>query len=90
MYGTHGEVKYTRGPKHDYLGMTIDFSVPGQVSIHMIDYVTKICEEFPLDLNQVRKVSTAAPADLFTVGDNTPLDISSKETCWFQEHSSLF
>ena len=30
-YGTHGEVKATRGDVHDYLGMTFDFSDKGKV-----------------------------------------------------------
>ena len=36
-----GEVKMTRGPLHDYHGMTIDYSVPLQVSINMSNYVEK-------------------------------------------------
>ena len=41
------EVKTTQGPLHDYLGMTIDYSVPGQVSIDMSHYVKKMVKEFP-------------------------------------------
>ena len=80
QYGKLGKVTVTRGPMHDYLGMRIDFSVPGQVSIDMIDYVTKVCEDFPIDLHQVREVPSAAPADLFTVGDTSPLNQERKET----------
>ena len=80
MYGRYGEVKNTRGVKHDYLGMTIDFSVPGKVMIDMIDYIAKACEEFPMDLSQVKSVTSAAPADLFTVGDSTKLGVTEKET----------
>ena len=31
-FGQLGEVKMTQGPLHNYLGMTLDYSVPGQVS----------------------------------------------------------
>ena len=36
------EVKMTQGPLHDYLGMTLDYSVLGQVSINMSHYVEKM------------------------------------------------
>ena len=39
LYGTYGEVKTTRGKKHDYLRMTFDFSEKGTVMIDMIDYM---------------------------------------------------
>ena len=42
-----GEVKMTLGPLHDYLGMTLDYSVPAQVSIDMSHYVEKMVKEFP-------------------------------------------
>ena len=34
----------TQGPLHDYLGMTIDYSVPGQVLSHN---AKKMVKEFP-------------------------------------------
>ena len=37
----------TQGPLHDYLGMTLDYSVPGQISIDMTHYVKKMVKEFP-------------------------------------------
>jgi hypothetical protein len=39
MYGGYGEVKATRGPLHDYLSMTFDFSQKGKVIVDMIDYI---------------------------------------------------
>ena len=41
-FGQLGEVKMTQGPLHDYHGMTLDYSVPGQVSINMSHYVEKM------------------------------------------------
>ena len=46
-FGQLREVKTTQGPLHNYLGMTLDYSVPGQVSIDMSHYVDKIVKEFP-------------------------------------------
>ena len=68
MYGTYGEVKATFGPVHDYLGMTFDFSEPGKVKIDMIDYLTKVVDEFPLDFAKMKPVASAAPSDLFQSG----------------------
>ena len=45
-YGQLREVKMTHGPLHDYLGMTLNYSVPGQVSISMSHYVKKMVKEF--------------------------------------------
>jgi hypothetical protein len=36
--GEIGELKITRGKTHDYLGMILDYSVPGQVSVDMTHY----------------------------------------------------
>jgi hypothetical protein len=46
-YGSIGEVKVTRGKIHEYLGMKLDYSVPGQVSIDMSDYVQSMIDGFP-------------------------------------------
>jgi hypothetical protein len=46
-YGAIGEFKVARGKIHSYLGMTLDYSVPGQVSIDMTDYVKNLIEGFP-------------------------------------------
>ena len=47
ILGQLREVKITQGPLHDYLGMTVNYSVPGQVSINMSHYFEKIVKEFP-------------------------------------------
>ena len=49
IYGGYGEVKTTRGNKHDYLGMTFKF-MNGEVKIDMIDYIEIMLKEFPLKL----------------------------------------
>ena len=46
-FGQLGEVKITQCPLHDYLGMTLDYSVPGQLSIDISHYVRKMVKEFP-------------------------------------------
>ena len=46
-FGQLGEVKMTQGLLHNCLGMTLDYSEPGQVSINMSHYVKKMVKEFP-------------------------------------------
>jgi hypothetical protein len=41
-YGAVGEVKITRGKIDKYLGMILDYSVQGQVSIDMTEYVQEM------------------------------------------------
>ena len=41
------EVRMTQGLLHNDLGMTLDYSVPGQVSIDMSHFVKKMVKEFP-------------------------------------------
>jgi hypothetical protein len=50
-YGSIGTVKVCRGSVHDYLGMTLDYRVKGQVSIDMTGYVEKMIDGFPQQLD---------------------------------------
>jgi hypothetical protein len=49
-YGKIGEVKATRGHRHHYLAMTLDYLTPGVVKVDMTDYVKLMVEEFPQQL----------------------------------------
>ena len=64
-FGQIKEVTGTRGKRHVYLGMTLDYSTPGEVKIDMVDYVKSMIEEFPQDLDG--KVSTPANDHLLKV-----------------------
>ena len=55
----HGEVKTTQGPQHNYLDMTVNYSVPGQVSINMSHHVKKMVKEFPQE--NLKGASVASP-----------------------------
>ena len=39
-FGKESSVTVTRGPVHDYSGMTIDYSVKGKVKFYMFDHIT--------------------------------------------------
>ena len=60
-----GKVKVTRGKKHKYLGMMLDYTIEGSVKIDMEDYVNKIIDEFPEEVQKVTR--TPASEHLFRV-----------------------
>lgn len=59
------KLNVVRGPKHDYLGMNLDFSCKGEVRIDMIPYITKVIEAFPEKITGVQ--STPAGDRLFQI-----------------------
>ena len=61
-----GQVKSTRGKVHEYLGMTLDFTNPGEVKIDMRDYVKKMVRDFPEELDHGDVVNPAT-SKLFQV-----------------------
>ncbi len=48
------KLNVVRGPKHDYLGMNLDFSTPGTVQIDMTPYINKIVAAFPEKITGVQ------------------------------------
>jgi hypothetical protein len=55
----------TRGHRHDYLGINIDFSLKGSVKIDMIPYIGKILAAFPKMITGV--LSSLAADHLFQI-----------------------
>ena len=53
---------------HDYLGMILDFSKPGGLTVDMIDYIKTIMAEMPKDMEGTAK--TPAENNLFKISDN--------------------
>jgi len=43
-------VKVVRGLKHDYLAMTLDFTIKGKLRLNMVEYTKKMIKDFPYDL----------------------------------------
>jgi len=74
MYGSHGEVKATRGHAHDYLGMNFNFSKKGKVIINMVDYISDMVDDFPVQLKKTDTAPTPAADDLFAAGKGTKLN----------------
>ena len=61
----------TCGKVHDYLGMMIDYSIPGKVIIHMDGYAKGILDEAPADIDGV--VLTLVVEHLFDVNKDAEL-----------------
>jgi len=72
-YGKHGEVKATRGKRHEYLGMTIDFSTKGKVMIDMCDYIRNMLADSSVILKPDEVAPTPATDNLFVVQEDSPL-----------------
>ena len=62
-------MKVSRGEAHKYLGMTLDYTVRGQVQITMIDFLDKVLTAFDKAEPKGGGTKTsAAPENLFKVG----------------------
>ena len=67
-----GKMKVHRGKVLEYLGMTLDYSVDGQVKITMLGYIKECIELFEkMAPNKRGSKSSAAPKNLFVVDDNS-------------------
>jgi hypothetical protein len=77
-----GEMTVSRGKKHTYLGMQLDYSVPGRVSISMLGYIQEILDLFDKEApKHVGTKTSAAPVDLFRVQPEcTKLTTKRKDT----------
>ena len=69
-----GKLKAAWGKKHTYLGIDLDFSKPGEVSLSMINYVKEMLEAFPDQGEINKKATTPAAPHLFQVRDTKKLD----------------
>ena len=65
VYGKEAPLVVTRGKVHDYLGMTLDYSVDGQCKVIMKDYVEATLEALPNDMDG--EAATPAAHRLFEV-----------------------
>mgnify|MGYP000055058244 CR=1 FL=1 len=74
-----GKMKICRGKIHEYLGMTLDFTVSGQVRVTMLPYVKEIVDLFTQYDNSTSITATPAAEHLYTVTDKAvPLDEDQK------------
>ena len=77
-FGQLGELSISRGKRHDYLGMYLDFSEPGVLQVDMTPYVATVLDDIPQDM--IGKALTPAAAHLFLINENCkPLDATRAE-----------
>ena len=69
-FGGESGLTTNTGKIHDYLGMTIDYSMPGNVMITMYDYLQDIIATLPEGLQSNRTFATPAGDHLFTIDDS--------------------
>ncbi len=63
-----GAMTVSRGKVHVYLGMTLDYTVPGQVKLSMFDYIQELVDAFDkADPSGGGVKTSAAPDNLFKV-----------------------
>ena len=65
-----GTIKVEYGPRHDFVGMILDYSVPGKVIIDMKDYIAKMVEDFEYEIPGAAK--TPAANFLFKTNEKCP------------------
>ena len=77
--GGSGEMKVAQGKVHTYLGMKLEFTTAGVVSVSMINYIQDVIKEWEDSTSKLddgfervikRQIATAAPDDLFKVDED--------------------
>ena len=68
-----------RTKKFDYLSVNYDLTTPGTLQVDMIEYMTAMATDFPMDLTGTSE-DNAAPANLFTEGAGDILEKERAET----------
>ena len=64
-YGSLKPTEICRGTIHSFLGMTLDFLVPGECRIKQFKHVRDLIEEWPEQLNENESAFTQASNHLF-------------------------
>ena len=58
----------SRGKKHDYLGIWLDYSIPGEVRISVEEYLRVVIDDFPEEITDT--LETPAAENLFNIRDD--------------------
>ena len=82
-FGKEAPLTICRGKIHEYLGMTLDFTLAGKVQIRMEEYITSMLTELPEDMDGL--VTTPAAEHLFKIS-KTPTYLNEKEAMFFHHN----
>jgi hypothetical protein len=77
-FGKETPLNKSRGKVHDYLGMTLDFSKPGEVTVTMIDYIKGILHDAPKEMRG--SAATPAANHLFQVNEVNPIPLGKEQS----------
>ena len=82
-FGKEAPLTIRRGKIHDYLGMMLDFSLPGKVQIRMEEYIKNMLAELPEDMAGL--ATTPAAEHLFKIND-TPTHLTDEAAMLFHHN----
>ena len=82
-FGKEAPLTTHRGKIHYYLGMTLDFSLPGKVQIRMEEYIRNMLTELPEDMEGL--ATTPAAEHLFKIND-TPTYLTDEDAMFFHHN----
>ena len=69
----YGEMHGSCGKRHDYLGMWLDYSIPGEVRISMEEYLRGVLDDFPEEITETPETPSAS--NLFNVREDSEREI---------------
>ena len=84
QFGQESSVSVTTGAIHDYLVMTINYSVQNKVKFYMFDYIKQVLTEVEPAMIHGPSL-TPATANLFKINDNGT-KLSKKDTDGFHRN----
>ena len=82
-FGKEAPLTIRRGKIHDYLGMTLDFSLDNKVQIRMEDYIKNMLSELPANMDGT--ATTPAAEHLFKIND-TPTYLNENNAMFFHHN----
>jgi hypothetical protein len=80
-FGKEAPLTENQGRKHEYLGMTLDFSITGKAKIYMGEYIQNVLDEVPHDMDGT--AATPAANHLFTVNKTDPVKLDMERSAKF-------
>ena len=86
IYGKTSPLTITQGDRHEYLGMTIDYSTKDRVTFTMYDYVNQIIESLPKEM-QGTAVSPAGD-HLFKVNNENGVKLNNEQKNMFHHYTA--
>ena len=69
-FGKEGPISISRGKKHDYLGMILDYETDGAMKIRMESYVKNMLNDMPNEM--IGTAATPASNSLFKINEESP------------------